>query len=123
VGDLHVCQGNGEACGIAVEADGEATLKVDLVDKIDFPVLDHNNYLVIVGWGDNMENSIACSVENTILYLQRVFPFCDWRRGEIYKFISADGNITMGNATGKVVTSGVFFYKRRVKNKYEFPIF
>ncbi|PCH55427.1 MAG: hypothetical protein COC15_04345 [Legionellales bacterium] len=123
VGDLHICQGNGEACGIAIEADGEATLKVDLVDKIDFPVIDHKDYLVIVGWGNNMEDSVACSVENAICYLQRVFPFNDWSRGEIYKFVSAEGNITMGNATGKVVTSGVHFYKRRIKNQYGFPIF
>ena len=123
VGDLHICQGNGEACGIAVEADGYATLKVDLIDKINFPVIDHKDYLVITGWGNNTEASIKRCVENSIFYLQRVFPFYNWRDGEIYKFISAEGNITMGNATGKVITSGVHFYKKRVKNQYGFSIF
>ena len=123
VGDLHICQGNGEACGIAIEADGEVTLKVDLVDKIDFPVIDHNSYLVIVGWGNNIEDSIKCCVKNSISYLRRVFPFSDWDKSKIYKFISAEGNIIMGNATGKVVTSGVHFYKRRIKNQYGLPIF
>ncbi|MCB1135664.1 MAG: acetamidase/formamidase family protein, partial [Chlamydiia bacterium] len=66
VGDLHVCQGNGEACGIAVEADGEVTLRVEIVDKIDFPVIQHKDYLVLMGWGDTMEQSLACSVRNTI---------------------------------------------------------
>lgn len=123
VGDLHVCQGNGEACGIAVEADGEVTLQVDIVDKIDFPVINHRHNLVVMGWGDTVEKSLSCSVKNTISYLKRLFPFSEWTEGEIYKFISAEGNLTMGNATGKVVTCGTVFYKRRVKNKYGFPIF
>ncbi len=123
VGDLHICQGGGEACGVAIEADGYATLQVDLVDKINFPVIDHKDYLVIVGWGDNVDESIKSAVENSINYLQRIFPFHDWSNGERYKFISAEGNITMGNATGKVVTSGVHFYKKRIKNSYGFSIF
>lgn len=123
VGDLHVCQGNGEACGIAVEADGEVTLKIDIIDKIDFPVINHKHNLVIIGWGDHVDESLACSVQNTIHYLMRLFPFSNWSEGEIYKFISAEGNLTMGNATGKVVTCGTVFYKQRVKNKYGLPIF
>jgi len=123
VGDLHICQGNGEACGIAVEADGEITLKIDIIDKIDFPVINHKDNLVIIGWGNYAEKSFECSVQNTIHYLKRLFPFCNWSDGEIYKFISAEGNLTMGNATGKVITTGTVFYKRRVKNKYGFSIF
>ena len=123
VGDLHISQGNGEACGVAIEADGYVTLKVDLIDKINFPVIDHKDYLVIAGWGNNTEASIKSCVANSICYLQRVFPCHDWRKGEIYKFISAEGNITMGNATGKVVTAGVHFYKKRIKNLYGFSIF
>ena len=49
VGDLHACQGNGEAAGIAIEADGEVTLKVDIVDKINFPVIDDKHRIIIVG--------------------------------------------------------------------------
>lgn len=123
VGDLHICQGNGEAAGLGVEADGEVTLKVDIVDKINFPVINHKDYLVIVGWGDTVERSLKTSVENTIQFLKRVFPFCDWDEGEIYKFISAEGNLTMGNSTGKVKTCGTVFYKRRLKNKHHFPVF
>jgi len=123
VGDLHVCQGNGEAAGMGVEADGEVTLKVDIVDKINFPVINHKDYLVIVGWGATIDESLKISVENTIQFLHRVFPFCDWDEGEIYKFISAEGNLTMGNSTGNVKTCGTVFYKKRLKNKCLFPVF
>ena len=122
VGDLHVCQGNGEAAGMGVEADGEVTLKVSIVDKINFPVINHKDYLVIVGWGATVDECLKKSVENTIQFLQRVFPFCDWNEGEIYKFISAEGNLTMGNSTGAIKTCGTVFYKRRLKNKCHFPV-
>jgi acetamidase/formamidase len=123
IGDLHICQGNGEAAGIAVEADGEITLKITAVDKIDFPVINHKNFLVIVGWGDSLEEALKTSVENAIVYLRRIFPFCDWSDGEIYKFISAEGNLTAGNTTGHTKTFGVVFVKQRVSNKFSFPVF
>jgi amidase len=123
LGDLHICQGNGEAAGIAVEADGEITLKVEIIDKIDFPVINHKHNLVIVGWGETIEAALQKSVENTIIYLQRIFPFCDWTEGDIYKFISAEGNLTMGNSTGTIKTCGTVFFKKRLTNKFLFPVF
>lgn len=123
VGDLHVCQGNGEAAGTGIEADGEVTLKVDIVDKINFPIINHKDYLVIVGWGVTVDDSLKKSVENCITFLSRAFPFCDWHKGEIYKFISAEGNLIMGNSTGNVKTCGTVFYKKRLKNKCQFPVF
>lgn len=123
LGDLHICQGNGEAAGIAVEADGEVTLKVSIIDKIDFPVIDHKNVLVIVGWGETVEQALQQSVENSITYLKRIFPFFDWSTEEIYKFISAEGNLILGNSTGKVKTCGTVFVKKRITNKFSFSVF
>lgn len=122
VGDLHVCQGNGEASGVGVEADGEVTLMVEIVDKINFPIINHKHNLVVVGWGQSVDESLACSVRNTIQFFARVFPFCHWDEGEIYKFISAEGNLTLGNSTGKVKTCGCVFYKQRLTNKFGFPV-
>lgn len=123
VGDLHACQGNGEAAGIAIEADGEVTLKVDIVDKINFPVIDDKHRMIIVGWGASPEQCFKQATENTIEYFKRVFPFCDWEEVDIYKFISAEGNLVLGNSTGNVVTCGMVFYKKRLFNKYNFPVF
>lgn len=123
LGDLHICQGNGEAAGIAIEADGEITLKVEIIDKIDFPVIDHKHNLIVVGWGETIESALQKSVENTISYFGRIFPFCDWTEGEIYKFISAEGNLTMGNSTGRIKTCGTVFFKKRLTNKFMFPVF
>lgn len=123
VGDLHACQGNGEAAGIAIEADGEVTLKVDIVDKINFPIIRDSRRLIMVGWGENIEQCLKKCAENTRSYLRRVFPFCDWDEADIYKFISAEGNLVLGNSTGKVITAGMVFYQKRLLNKYDFPIF
>lgn len=122
IGDLHICQGNGEAAGVGVEADGEITLKIDIVDKVNFPVIHHKQNLVVVGWGDTVEVALQKSVENAIAYLKRIFPFSNWSEGEIYKFISAEGNLTMGNSTGRVKTCGTVFFKKRITNKYLFPV-
>lgn len=123
VGDLHACQGNGEAAGIAIEADGMVTLKIDIVDKINFPIIRDSRRLIIVGWGDNMDACLSKCVHNTLSFLQRMFPFCHWPEVDIYKFISAEGNLVLGNSTGKVITAGMVFYQKRLLNKYEFPIF
>lgn len=123
VGDLHVCQGNGEAAGTGVEADGEVVLNIEVVDKIPFPVIDHKHNLVIVGWGETVDLALQKSVENTIAFFRRLFPFCDWPDGKIYQFISAEGNMTMGNSTGTIKTCGVVFFKKRLTNKHKFPVF
>jgi amidase len=122
IGDLHACQGNGEAAGIAIEADGKVELKVDVVDKIPFPVIDDKHRMIIIGWGDDLEGAAKTATENTIQFLQRIFPICDWSREEVYKFISAEGNIVLGNSTGKVKTCAVMFEKGRITNKYGFSI-
>lgn len=123
VGDLHICQGNGEAAGIAIEADGEVTLKIDIVDKINFPIIHTPRRLVIVGWGDSIDAALKRCTENSLIYLKRVFPLCHWSDVDIYKFISAEGNLVLGNSTGNVITCGMVFHVPRVLNKYEFPIF
>lgn len=123
VGDLHACQGNGEAAGIAIEADGEVTMKVDIVHKLNFPVIDDKHRMIIVGWGPAIEDSLRQSVINTLDYFKRVFPFCDWEKEDIYKLISAEGNLVLGNSTGKITTCGMVFYKERLYNKHNFRIF
>jgi len=123
VGDLHACQGNGEAAGSALEADGMVMLQVDVVDKINFPVIDDKHRLIIVGWGERIEAALKQSVENALVYFSRVFPCCHWSQNEIYKLISAEGNLVIGNATGHITTCGMVFYKKRLVNKFGFQIF
>jgi len=122
-GDLHICQGNGEAAGIGIEADGELEVRIDLVDKINFPIIDNRNQMVYVGWGDSLDEGITRAVKNAMTYLERLFPFSQWESGELYKFLSAEGNMTLGNSSGKVKTCGLSLLKKRMKNKYGFPLF
>ena len=123
IGDLHACQGNGEADGIAVEADGEVVLSVDVVDKIDFPVIDDARRVVVVGYGATLEEAARVVTENAMSYFARIFPFCDWSKEQIYKFLSAEGNLVIGNGSGTVKTCGMAFYKKRLFNAYDLPIF
>jgi len=123
IGDLHACQGNGEAAGIAIEADGEVTLCVEIVDKINFPIIDDKIRMIVVGYGETLEECARVATENSMIFLARIFPFCDWSEERIYKFISAEGNLVIGNGSGTIKTCGMVFYKGRMYNAHDLPIF
>jgi amidase len=123
VGDLHACQGNGEVAGIAIESDGEVTLSVKVVDKINFPIIDNGKRIVIVGWGDTLEDCSRQATLNALTYLERIFPMCDWPEIDRYMFLSAEGNLVIGNSTGAVKTCALVLHKNRITNKYNLPIF
>jgi len=123
IGDLHACQGNGEACGAAVEADGDVTLRVEVVDKIDFPIIEDKHRVAVVGYGATLEECAKVATENAMAYLARVFPFCDWPEELIYKFVSAEGNIVIGNGSGTIKTCGMVFYRKRLFNSFDLSVF
>jgi len=121
--DLHICQWNGEAAGMWIEADGEIRVKINIIDKIDVPFIDDKHRIIIVWWWEESEWAQRESVQNALIYLRRLFPFSDWNDEEIYKFISAEGNIVIWNGTWKVKTCWLVFYKSRILNKYSYKVF
>jgi len=105
LGDLHVSQGNGEICGIAVESSGEVTLTIKKSSrKVNFPVLEKASEIVVIGTGATTEESAQAAVENALIFYEQNFS---WKREETYLLLSAQADLIFGNFTGKVKTCGV----------------
>lgn len=111
IGDLHLLQGNGEASGTGIEADGFVILSIQEADFIPFPVIESEDQIIIVGWGDTLEESLRCGVENTIFYLQQQSRFQKALFADLYAFVSAISNMVIGNSTGKCKTCGIVFQR------------
>lgn len=116
VGDLHLLQGNGEASGTGIEADGEVTLSMKVVSKIPYPLIEHGDLLCVIGWGSSLEDCLKLGVQNSIDFLQRNPHFKSWIFEDLYKLISATTDMVIGNATGKTKTCGIVFNKKTLSN-------
>lgn len=113
VGDLHLLQGNGEASGTGIEADGFVILSIKEKEAIPFPVIENEENLIIIGWGDTLEESLQCGVRNSIYYLQQRKPFQEASFADLYKLVSVTSDMVIGNATGKSKTCGIVFNRKQ----------
>lgn len=111
VGDLHLLQGNGEASGTGIEADGQIILSMKTVAKISYPVIEHQDLICIVGWGPTIDECLKQGVKNCIDYFQRHPHFQSWDFEDLYQLVSALGDMILGNATGKTKTCGIVLKK------------
>jgi acetamidase/formamidase len=122
VGDLHLIQGNGEASGTGIEADGEIILSMNTVAKISYPVIEHQDLLCIVGWGPTIDESLKQGVKNCIDYFRRFPHFQSWAFEDLYQLVSVLGNMILGNATGKTKTCGIVLKKSSLMDTKGIPI-
>lgn len=111
VGDMHMRQGFGELAGMALESDGRAILEVGVTEKIPYPVIDTNNWLVVVGFGSTREESVTRAVDNAIDYYLRQPALRGWSRSKVYQLLACT-DIVPGNLTGNVSTHAVIIKKR-----------
>lgn len=111
IGDAHLRQGFGEIPGMGLECSAVTDLKVELVEKIPYPVIDTGNFLTIIGWGMSGIESQQKATSNAIDYLKRLATFKKWSDVMIYQFL-ANADMIPGNLTGRVCTFAVVFKKR-----------
>ena len=109
VGDLHALQGNGEGCGIAMEASGKIELEIRKSKKTSFPIIETDDKIVIVGTGDTLEELFKDATRNALKFVTYSFGFSILE--DSYMFVSAVGNYGLGNATGNVKTGYISFSK------------
>ena len=71
VGDGHYRQGEGEACGTAVEGAMDVTLVVDLIKggAPAWPRIETDDYLMVVGSGRPLEDAWRASQVNMVMWL------------------------------------------------------
>ena len=112
LGDMHMLQGNGEVSGIAAEASGILTFSVNIAKyTYNFPIIDTNDQLVFVGYGDDIKESVRKAVENAIFFLESQY---EMKYVKAYMLLSLIGNVILGHSTGKVVSSGIGILKSQL---------
>ncbi|OLZ11580.1 acetamidase/formamidase family protein [Sulfobacillus thermosulfidooxidans] len=95
-GDCHVAQGEGEACGVALEISGKITLSFDLIKNrpISWPRIESPKEIMTVGSARPMEDAARIAYSELVKWLIHDFHFDKW---DAYQLVSQAGKLYVGN--------------------------
>ncbi|WP_242848330.1 acetamidase/formamidase family protein [Sulfobacillus thermosulfidooxidans] len=95
-GDCHVAQGEGEACGVALEISGKITLSFDLIKNrpINWPRIESPKEIMTVGSARPMEDAARIAYSELVKWLIQDFGFDKW---DAYQLVSQAGKLYVGN--------------------------
>lgn len=110
LGDVHACQGDGEAFGSAVEMAAKVTFSVVVEHQPSFewPRIDGKTFLMGIGSGHPLEKAISIAYENLAAWL--ISRYGINRREALFLF-SQVGRILVGNISDPLFTVGSFLEK------------
>ena len=100
-GDCHAKQGQGEICGVALEIAAKVTLVFDVIKgrKIDWPRIESDDAIMVVGSARPMEDAARISYTELILWMEQDFGFSRW---EAYELLTQVGGLYVGNMVDTV---------------------
>ncbi len=109
-GDGHAAQGDGEACGVALETPTVTQLTVDLVKDhpISWPRFENDEYIMSVGNTRPLIDAVRIAKTEMVLWLEREYGFDRW---EAFQLLSQVGRIRVGNVVDPKYTIVVKFPK------------
>ena len=95
-GDCHVAQGDGEACGVALEVSGKVTLTFGLIKgkSIIWPRIESADDMMVVGSARPLEDAARIAYAELVGWLEDSFAFDRW---DAYQYISQCGRMYVGN--------------------------
>lgn len=95
-GDCHAAQGEGEACGVALEISGKVTVRFELRKNspISWPRIESPDELMTVGSARPMEDAAKIAYKELILWLEKDFGFDRW---DAYQLVTQAGSLYVGN--------------------------
>lgn len=95
-GDCHAAQGEGEACGVALEISGKITLSFELIKNhpIAWPRIESPTEIMTVGSARPMEDAARIAYTELVLWLEREHGFDRW---DAYQLVSQAGKMYVGN--------------------------
>jgi acetamidase/formamidase len=87
VGDGHYRQGEGEACGSAVEGAMDVVLTVELIKNTDtpWPRLENDDWIMSIGSGRPLESAWKVALHDMIGWVGRL---CGLSEGDAYQLVS-----------------------------------
>jgi amidase len=95
-GDCHAAQGEGEACGVALEISGKITLSFELRKNapISWPRIVSDDELMTVGSARPMEDAAKIAYKELILWLENEYSIDRW---DAYQLVTQAGKLYVGN--------------------------
>jgi amidase len=95
-GDCHAAQGEGEACGVALEISGKVTITFELKKgrAIKWPRIVSPDELMTVGSARPMEDAARIAYKQLILWLEDEYGFDRW---DAYQLVTQAGKLYVGN--------------------------
>lgn len=95
-GDCHAAQGEGEACGVALEISGKVTLSFELRKNapLAWPRIESPAELMTVGSARPMEDAAKIAYKQLILWLEAEYGFDRW---DAYQLVTQAGRLYVGN--------------------------
>lgn len=111
-GDIHLVQGDGETCGVAVEASGWVTIDVlDLIKgkKVTTPRFEDDEYIMSAGSARPIDDAIRIAYVDMVNWLVSDYGFDRW---DAYQLCSQVCPIRVGNIVDTYYTFVVKFPKQ-----------
>jgi acetamidase/formamidase len=95
-GDCHAAQGEGEACGVALEISGKVRLHFELkkAAPIAWPRIVSPTELMTVGSARPMEDAAKIAYTQMVLWLENEHGFDRW---DAYQLVTQAGKLYVGN--------------------------
>jgi acetamidase/formamidase len=96
IGDGHACQGDGEACGVAVEIAMDAVLVVDVIPGVatPWPRIESDNQLMSLGAARPLEDAYRISQHDLVGW---VGDLTGLDTLDAYQLVSQAGQASVGN--------------------------
>jgi len=95
-GDCHAAQGEGEACGVALEISGKVTVTFELEKNhtITWPRIVSPDEIMTVGSARPMEDAAKIAYKQLILWLEDDYGYDRW---DAYQLVTQAGKLYVGN--------------------------
>ncbi|WP_127353852.1 acetamidase/formamidase family protein [Actinacidiphila soli] len=95
-GDCHAAQGDGEACGVALEITGKVTVIFGLIKgkTVTWPRIESAEDIMVVGSSRPMEDAARIAYAELVGWLVEDYGFDKW---DAYQYISQCGKMYVGN--------------------------
>jgi amidase len=95
-GDCHAAQGEGEACGVALEISGKVTVTFELKKNhpITWPRIVSPDEIMTVGSARPMEDAAKIAYKQLVLWLEDEYGFDRW---DAYQLVTQAGKLYVGN--------------------------
>ena len=95
-GDCHAAQGEGEACGVALEISGKVRLHFELKKSapLAWPRIVSPTELMTVGSARPMEDAAKIAYKQMVLWLEDEYGFDRW---DAYQLVTQAGKLYVGN--------------------------